>query len=162
MSRPVFTPRDRWLAVVGLAANLLGLIAASVVIGLPDPWHTANLVLAISAWIPTAVVGIIACIALIGRRGWGMVLALVALGLQLLALVPYGIVRLSLLASERSQGLVAVISLVVADVLLKHSHGGLHTTVSMWGYFLAVVAICCWMSLSHMSPVMSWCCQLRS
>ena len=40
MSRPVFTPRDRWLAVVGLAANLLGLIAASVVIGLPDPWHT--------------------------------------------------------------------------------------------------------------------------
>ncbi|HCV56191.1 MAG TPA: hypothetical protein DGR08_01210 [Synechococcales bacterium UBA12195] len=47
-----------------------------------------------------------------------MVLALVALGLQLLALVPYGIVRLSLLASERSQGLVAVISLVVADVLL--------------------------------------------
>ena len=118
MSRPVFTPRDRWLAVVGLAANLLGLIAASVVIGLADPWHTANLVLAISAWIPTAIVGIIACIALISRRGWGMVLALVALGLQLLALVPYGIVRLSLLASERSQGLVAVISLVVADVLL--------------------------------------------
>ena len=118
MSRPVFTPRDRWLAVVGLAANLLGLIAASVVIGSPDPWHTANLVLAISAWIPTAIVGIIACIALISRRGWGMVLALVALGLQLLALVPYGIVRLSLLASERSQGLVAVISLVVADVLL--------------------------------------------
>lgn len=118
MSRPVFTPRDRWLAVVGLAANLLGLIAASVVIGLPDPWHTANLVLAISAWIPTAVVGIIACIALISRRGWGMVLALVALGLQLLALVPYGIVRLSLLASERSQGLVAVISLMVADVVL--------------------------------------------
>ena len=118
MSRPVFTPRDRWLAVVGLAANLLGLIAASVVIGLPDPWHTANLVLAISAWIPTAVVGIIACIALISRRGWGMVLALVALGLQLLALVPYRIVRLSLLASERSQGLGAVISLVVADVLL--------------------------------------------
>ena len=118
MSRPVFTPRDRWLAVVGLAANLLGLIAASVVIGMPHPWHTANLVLAISAWIPTAIVGIIACIALISRRGWGMVLALVALGLQLLALVPYGIVRLSLLASERSQGLVAVISLVVADVLL--------------------------------------------
>jgi hypothetical protein len=104
--------------LVGLAANLLGLIAASVVIGLPDPWHTANLVLAISAWIPTAIVGIIACIALIGRRGWGMVLALVALGLQLLVLVPYGIVRLSLLASERSQGLMAVISLVVADVLL--------------------------------------------
>ncbi len=118
MSRPVFTPRDRWLAVVGLAANLLGLIAASVVIGLPDPWHTANLVLAISAWIPTAIGGCIACIGMISRRGWGMVLALVALGLQLLALVPYGIVRLSLLASERSQGLVAVISLMVADVLL--------------------------------------------
>ena len=118
MSRPVFTPRDRWLAVVGLAANLLGLIAASVVISLPDPWHTANLVLAISAWIPTAVVGVIACIALIGRRGWGMVLALVALSLQLLVLVPYGIVRLSLLATERSQSLMAVISLVVTDVLL--------------------------------------------
>ena len=29
MSRPIFTPRDRWLAVVGLVANLLGLIAAS-------------------------------------------------------------------------------------------------------------------------------------
>jgi hypothetical protein len=118
MSRPIFTPRDRWLAVVGLVANLLGLIAASVVIGMPDPWQTANLVLAISAWIPTAIVGIISCIALIGRRGWGMVLALVALSLQLLVLVPYGIVRLSLLASERSEGLVAVISLVMADVLL--------------------------------------------
>ena len=47
-----------------------------------------------------------------------MVLALVALSLQLLVLVPYGIVRLSLLASERSQDLVAVISLVVAVVLL--------------------------------------------
>ena len=88
MGRPVFTPRDRWLAVVGLVANVLGLIAASVVIGMPDPWHTANLVLAISAWIPTAIVGIIACIALIGRRGWGMVLTLVALSLQLLVLVP--------------------------------------------------------------------------
>ena len=117
MGRPVFTPRDRWLAVVGLVANALGLIAASVVIGMPDPWHTANLVLAISAWIPTAIVGIIACIALISRRGWGMVLALVALSLQLLVLVPYGIVRLSLLASERSQGLMAVISLVVACLL---------------------------------------------
>ena len=69
MSRPVFTPRDRWLAVLGLVANLLGLIAASVVIGMPDPWHTADLVLAVSAWIPTTIVGIIACIALIGRRG---------------------------------------------------------------------------------------------
>ena len=114
MGRPVFMPRDRWLAGWGnVAAN-----AASVVIGLPDPWHTAIMVVAISAWIPTAVVGIIACIALIGRRGWGKVLALVALSLQLLVLVPYGIVRLSLLASERSQGLMAVISLVVADVLL--------------------------------------------
>ena len=59
MGRQVFTPRDRWLAVVGLVTNVLGLIAASVAIGMPDPWHTANLVLAISAWIPTAIVGII-------------------------------------------------------------------------------------------------------
>ena len=115
MSRPVFTPRDRWLAVVGLAANLLGLIAASVVIGLPDPWHTANLVLAISAWIPTAIVGIIACIALISRRGWGMVLALVALSLQLLVLAPYGIVRLSLLALGGGD---QAIVLGVASILL--------------------------------------------
>lgn len=118
MARPVFIPRDRSLAIVGLVVNLLGLIAAAVVIGMPDPWHTADLVMAISAWMPTAIVGIIACIALLSRRGWGMVLALVALGLQLLVLVPYGIVRLSLLEAERSLDLVAVISLVVAVVLL--------------------------------------------
>ena len=56
---------------------------------------TANLVLAISAWIPQRRDHRLHY--LIGRRGWGMVLALVALGLALV-LVPYGIVRLSLLA----------------------------------------------------------------
>ncbi|RCL53097.1 MAG: hypothetical protein DBW85_05055 [Synechococcus sp. MED-G71] len=77
--------------------------------------------LALAAWIPTAVVGLIASLALLLRRRWGMVLALVALGLQILVLIPYGIVRVCLVSDAR--GLTASLTtavLVIVILLIVH------------------------------------------
>ena len=98
MTRSPVDSRDRGLAAAGLVANVVWLILASLALRQPDPLQTANLVLALAAWIPTAVVGLIASLALLLRRRWGMVLALVALGLQILVLIPYGIVRVCLVS----------------------------------------------------------------
>lgn len=114
----MFSKRDRLLASGGLVINLLGFLMVAVAIASPDPLHTANLVLALAAWLPAAITGTIACLALLQHRRWGMVLALVAIGLQLLSLVPYAIVRAALLADSRSLW-VGITSLVlVAGVLL--------------------------------------------
>ena len=49
------------------------------------------------AW-PAAIVGIVASAGLLGERQWGVILAIVALSMALAGSLPYGIVRLSLLA----------------------------------------------------------------
>ena len=95
MASPGFIPRDRLLAIAGVVVNAVGLVLASWAIQHEDPLQTANVLLAIAAWIPTAITGLIASVALLKRRRWGMVVAIVALSLQLLTLVPYGIVRLA-------------------------------------------------------------------
>lgn len=92
---------DRLLAAGGLVLNLLGFVLVALAVALPDPLHTANLVLALAAGLPAATTGTIACLALLQQRRWGLVLALVALGLQLLTLVPYAIVRLVLVGNDR-------------------------------------------------------------
>lgn len=97
----VLSSRDRLLAAGGLVVNGLGLLLVPVAVLLPDPLHTANLVLALAAVLPAAVTGAIACLALLQERRWGAVLALVALGLQVLTLVPYAIVRLALVSDDR-------------------------------------------------------------
>jgi hypothetical protein len=89
----------------------------AVAIASPDPLHTANLVLALAAWLPAAITGTIACLALLQHRRWGMVLALVAIGLQLVSLVPYAIVRAALLADSRGLWVVISAVLLVAGVL---------------------------------------------
>ena len=121
MTRSPVDSRDRGLAAAGLVANVVWLILASLALRQPDPLQTANLVLALAAWIPTAVVGLIACLALLLRRRWGMVLALVALGLQILVLIPYGIVRVCLVSDAR--GLTASLTtavLVIVILLIVH------------------------------------------
>ena len=118
MASPGFIPRDRFLAIAGVVVNVLGLVVASWAIHHEDPLQGANLVLAISAWIPTAITGLIASVALISRRRWGMVVAIVALSLQLLTLLPYGIVRLALVSADRGLWAVLTGSLLVEAILL--------------------------------------------
>ena len=121
MTRSPVDCRDRGLAAAGVVANVVWLIAASLALSPPDPLQTANLVLALAAWIPSAVVGLIASLALLWRRRWGMVLALVALSLQILVLIPYGIVRVCLVSEAR--GLTASLTaavLVIVILLIVH------------------------------------------
>ena len=121
MTRSPVDARDRGLAAAGLVANVVWLILASLALSQPDLLQTANLVLALAAWIPSAVVGLIASLALLWRRRWGMVLALVALSLQILVLIPYGIVRVCLVSDAR--GLTATLTaavLVIVILLIVH------------------------------------------
>ena len=121
MTRSPVDSRDRGLAAAGLVANVVWLILASLALSQPDPLQTANLVLALAAWIPSAVVGLIASLALLWRRRWGIVLALVALSLQILVLIPYGIVRVCLVSDARglNASLTAAV-LVIVILLIVH------------------------------------------
>ena len=91
----------RLLAWVGLAANVL-VIPAGILTILRDPiWRIANIAVGAGAVLPCAVVGLVACIALLRWRHWGVVLAIVALSLNLAIALPYGIVRLVMVAQGR-------------------------------------------------------------
>lgn len=110
---------DRSLAALGLIVNLLGFGVIAGAIAIPDPIHTANLVLALAAGLPAAITGTVASLALLQEKRWGMVLALVALALQLLALVPYGIVRTVLVAGSRGlSGTVTGLGLAAGVLLI--------------------------------------------
>ena len=105
MNRLISVQNNLKLAILGLILNLFGFIAAGAAIKFaittPDSMHVATLVVALAGWLPALVIGITACIALLLQRRWGIVLALVALGLQLITLVPYGIVRTVLIPESR-------------------------------------------------------------
>lgn len=91
----------RTLAWIGLAANILLIpLGALAVVGDPH-WRIANLVVGSAAVLPTAAVGIVACVALLQWRAWGQILAIVALSLSLAVSLPYGIVRLVLVNEGR-------------------------------------------------------------
>jgi hypothetical protein len=106
------------LAWLGLIANLLALPFGLGVIALDPYLRVANLVVITSAVLPTAVVGLVASIALLRWRRWGQILAIVALSLSLAVSLPYGIVRLALVAADRP--LVAVLAplLWIANIAL--------------------------------------------
>ena len=89
------------LARLGLVANGLAIPLGLAVILLDPTWRTANLVVGASAVLPTAVVGLVASIALLKWRAWGQILAIVALSMALAVGLPYGIVRLALLSEGR-------------------------------------------------------------
>ena len=89
------------LAHLGLVANGLAIPLGLAVILLDPTWRTANLVVGASAVLPTAVVGLVASIALLKWRAWGQILAIVALSMALAVGLPYGIVRMALLSEGR-------------------------------------------------------------
>jgi hypothetical protein len=91
----------RLLAWIGLVANAL-VIPAGILTILRDPiWRIANIAVGAGAVLPCVVVGLVACIALLRWRHWGVVLAIVALSLNLAIALPYGIVRLVIVAQGR-------------------------------------------------------------
>jgi hypothetical protein len=91
----------RLLAWIGLVANGL-VIPAGILTILRDPiWRIPNIAVGAGAVLPCAVVGLVACIALLRWRHWGVVLAIVALSLNLAIALPYGIVRLVIVEEGR-------------------------------------------------------------
>jgi len=89
------------LAWLGLAGNILALPLAVALVLVDPHWKAANIAMAAGALLPTAVVGIIASVALLRWRRWGQIVAIVALSMALAGGVPYGIVRLVLDAQTR-------------------------------------------------------------
>lgn len=96
------------LAWLGLVANALAIPLGLAVILLDPTWRVTNIAVGASAVLPTAVVGLVASIALLKWRAWGQILAIVALAMALAVGLPYGIVRLVLLSEGRP--LTAVLS----------------------------------------------------
>lgn len=91
----------RPLAWIGLISNVLVLPAVLLLI-LRDPtWRATHIAVGAGGVLPTAVVGIVASVALLRWRLWGQVVAIVALSMSLALSLPYGIVRLVLVASGR-------------------------------------------------------------
>lgn len=105
----------RPLAWLGLLVNVLVIPTVLAVI-LRDPtWRATHIAVGAGAVLPTAVVGIVACIALLRWRHWGQVLAIVALSLSLAVALPYGIVRLVLVEAGRGALAVAAPLLWIAN-----------------------------------------------
>jgi len=91
----------RLLAWMGLVANALVIPAGIVMILRDSIWTIPNIAVGAGAVLPCAVVGLVACIALLRWRHWGVVLAIVALSLNLAICLPYGIVRLVMVEQGR-------------------------------------------------------------
>lgn len=108
------------LAWLGLIGNILVLpLAIAAILG-DRHWLAANIAVGAGAVLPTAVVGIVASIALLRWRRWGQILAIVALAMALAVGLPYGIVRLVLVEQGRlatALGSVAVWSCCTAALV---------------------------------------------
>ena len=96
------------LTWLGLVANVLAIPLGVATILLEPTWRAANIAVGAGAVLPTAVVGIVACVALLRWRPWGQVVAIVALSMSLAVSLPYGIVRLALVSEGR--GVTAVLA----------------------------------------------------
>jgi hypothetical protein len=92
----------RPMAWMGLLGNLL-IIPLTLQLILTDPvWRTANISVGAGGVLPTAVLGIIASIALLRWQHWGQILAIVALSMGLAVALPYAIVRLVMVDQGRA------------------------------------------------------------
>lgn len=89
------------LSWLGLAANVLAIPMGLIAILVEPNWRTAHIAVGAGAVLPTAVVGIVACAALLRWRPWGQIVAIVALSMSLAVSLPYGIVRLALVSEGR-------------------------------------------------------------
>lgn len=96
------------LAWLGLVANVLVLPLGVAAILADRAWLATNIAVGAGAVLPTAVLGIVASIALLRWRRWGQILAIVALAMALAVGLPYGIVRLVLV--EQNRALTAVLA----------------------------------------------------
>ena len=108
----------RSLAWLGLIANIAALpLTLAVILAVPG-WRVAHIAVGTGAVLPCAVLGIVACVALLQWRHWGQVMAIVALSLSLATALPYGIVRLVLVPQERT--LIALLAslLWIANVII--------------------------------------------
>ena len=90
------------LAWLGLVANALVLPLGVAAILADRSWLATNIAVGAGAVLPTAVVGVVASIALLRWRRWGQILAIVALAMALAVGLPYGIVRLVLVEQNRT------------------------------------------------------------
>lgn len=89
------------MAWLGLLVNAL-ILPLTLLFILSDPfWRTVDISVGAGAVLPTAVLGIVASIALLRWLRWGQILAIVALSLSLAVILPYAIVRLVMVDSGR-------------------------------------------------------------
>jgi hypothetical protein len=96
------------LSWLGLVANVLAIPLGVVAILMESTWRAANIAVGAGAVLPTAAVGIVACVALLRWRAWGQIVAIVGLSMSLAVSLPYGIVRLALVNEGR--GVTAVLA----------------------------------------------------
>ena len=89
------------LSWLGLVANGLAIPLGVLAILREPTWRAANIAVGAGAVLPTAVVGIVACTALLRWRAWGQIVAIVALSMSLAVSLPYGIVRVVLVSEGR-------------------------------------------------------------
>lgn len=89
------------MAWLGLLLNAMAIPIGLLVILEDRTWRITNLAVGASAALPTALVGLVACVALLKWRSWGQVLAIVALSMSLAVTLPYGIVRLVMVEEGR-------------------------------------------------------------
>ena len=112
------TRLDRNLALLGLLANGAGLPLLTLWILRGGPLATATLVVGLAAILPALVVGLVASAALLARRRWGRVVAIVALALGLAVSLSYGIVWLVLVPEGRALTATLLGLLWLAQLLL--------------------------------------------
>jgi len=105
------------LAWLGLAVNVLAFPAMALDLARDAHLHVLNLVMACSVVWPNAVVGMVACAALLAQRRWGVILAIVSLSLSLTSILPYAIVRLVLVDEWRIPLAVAASGTWIANLL---------------------------------------------
>ncbi|NDG74076.1 MAG: Hepatitis C virus core protein [Synechococcaceae bacterium WB8_1B_136] len=90
------------MAILGLLANAVALPALVAWIFSDGPLAAATFVVGLAAVLPAVVLGLVAALALLAGRGWGRVVAIVALSLGLAVSLSYGIVWLVLVPVGRA------------------------------------------------------------
>ena len=109
---------ERSLAWIGLLANAAGLPLLLAWLLQRGPLAAATLVVGLAAILPALVVGLVGASALLARRRWGRVVAIVALALGLAVSLSYGIVWLVLVPEGRGITALGLAGLWLAQLLL--------------------------------------------
>jgi fucose permease len=109
---------DQRLAWLGLLVNVAALPWLLQLLLSGGSMAAANWAVGLSAILPALVLGLVATAALLKRRRWGRVVAIVALGLLLVVTLSYGVVWLALVPLGRAWVAVALGVLSVAELLL--------------------------------------------